>query len=269
MHQDLYFSQNSSGDSSDSLQLPFPEPAGAVQLPFPFQQPVSDGHAPVQVPPRQPLPSTDTIDIAEVRFLQLLPMTVADKTDESTQVSLGALSSSTETGEIDRVSQLPFPQQPSLGETSFTVQNPPPQQMPFPQTTTQQHLPLSSIGAGDQAALTMPMPGLIQVPLVSKAMAVQEDRRPIELTPSNQQAKRAIINGVIAFLVSLLALETVAGFTGLIIGVFAMLYGFLGLRLARRLNKAGRGQAIIGITLGLLACSIVLVAIILRAPYSR
>jgi hypothetical protein len=196
-------------------------------------------------------------------------MTVTDEMDESTQVSLEALSSSTETDEIERVSQLPFPQQPSSRRESLTTQNAPQQQMPFPQAATQQYLQASSIGAGDQGTLAMPMPGLIQVPLVSKAMAVQEDRQPVELAASNQQAKRAIINGVIAFFVSLLALETVAGFAGLVIGAFAMFYGFLGLRLARRLNKAGWKQAVIGIALGLLACSIVLAAIILRAPHSR
>ncbi len=267
MHQDSYFSQNSSGDSSDPPQLPFPEPADAIQLPF--QQSVGDGHAPVQAPLQQPLPSTETIDVGEVRFLQLLPMTVADETEESTQVSLEALSSSTETGEIERASQRPFTQQSSVSGTSFNVQNPPPQQVPFSNAAAQQYLQVSSMVVGDQGTLAMPMPGLIQVPLVSKTMAVQEDRRPVELAPSNQQAKRAIINGVIAFFVSLLALETVAGFAGLVIGAFAMLYGFLGLRRASRLNKAGRGQAVIGIALGLLACSIVLAAIILRAPHSR
>ena len=268
MHQNPYFSQNSSGDSSDSLQLPFPEPADAVQLPFPSQQSVVGGHTPVQVPFQQPLPSTETIDVGEVRFLQLLPMRVTDEMDESTQTSLEALSSSTETGEINQVSQLPFPQQPTASGTSFNVQNPP-QQVPFSDAAAQQHLQVSSIGAGDQGTLAMPMPGLIQVPLVSKAMAAQEDRQPVELAPSNQQAKRAIINGVIAFFVSLLALETVAGFAGLVIGAFAMFYGFLGLRRASRLNRAGWGQAVIGIALGLLACSIVLAAIVLRAPHSR
>lgn len=271
MHQDSYFSQNSSGDSSDSPQLPFPQPADALQLPFPSQQPVDSKQPTMQVPFPQPLPSTDTIDTAEIRFLQLLPMTVADETDESTQVSFGAPSSvSTETGEIDQVPQLPFPQQPSIGTAGFTIQNPPPQQMPFPNAAIQQYSSLSSsIGASDQVDLKMPMPGLIEVPLASKAMAIQEDSQPAELAQSNQEAKRAIINGVIAFLVSLLTLTTVAGFAGLVIGAFAMLYGFLGLRLARRLpDKAGRGQALVGIALGLTACCIVIGASILRAPHS-
>ena len=268
MHQDSYFSQNSSED--DPPQLPFPEPADALQLPFPAQQPVYDKHT--QGSSLQPLPSTDTIDTAEIRFLQLLPMTVADETDESTQVFLKAQSMSsvsTETGEIDQVPQLPFPQQPSMGGTGFPIQNPPPQQISFPNAASQQYSSPSSPRASDQAALKMPMPGLIEVPLASNAMAVQEDSQPAELAPSNQEAKRAIINGVIAFLVSLLTLSTVAGFAGLVIGAFAMIYGFFGLRLARRLpNKAGRGQALVGIALGLTACGIVIIASILRVPHS-
>lgn len=124
----------------------------------------------------------------------------------------------------------------------------------------------------------MPMPGLIELPVlqtmsaVAPAMTELEEResQATELAPSNQEAKRAIINGVISFVVSLFALATVAGFAGLVVGTFAVIYGLKGLRLARRLsNKAGRGQAIIGITLGLIACSIVLAAIIFRAPQSR
>lgn len=273
MHQDSYFSQNSLGDSSDTPQLPFPEPAGALQLPFPAQQPFDSRQPTMQVPFPQPLPSTDTIDTAEIRFLQLLPMTVADETDEHAQVSPGAPSSlSTETGEIDQVPQLPFPQELAMSGTNFNIQDPA-QQIPFPNVTMQptRHYssPSSFIAASDQAALKMPMPGLIEVPLVSKAMAVQEDSQPTELAPSNQEAKRAIINGVIAFLVSLLTLSTVAGFAGLVIGAFAMLYGFLGLRLARHLpDKAGRGQALVGIALGFTACCIVIGASILRAPHS-
>ncbi|GAC1363755.1 MAG: hypothetical protein PVS3B1_04590 [Ktedonobacteraceae bacterium] len=98
----------------------------------------------------------------------------------------------------------------------------------------------------------------------------EEDIEEEEPAPGNQQAKRAIINGVISFVVSLFTLATVAGAAGLIIGTFAVIYGLVGLRHAQHLpDKTGKRQAIAGIVLGLLACVIVIGAFISRAPLSR
>ena len=261
--QDPYFPQNSSEESSDPPQLPFPEPTDALQRPFPSQQPV-DGR---QARPHQPLPSTDTIDKDEIRFFQLLSMTVIDEENTRPQSAVPALSSSTETDKIDQVAQLPFPQQRSMSGTGFTAESSSPQQLSSPDRAAPFY---PSPQAGDQATMAMPMPGLIEIPLSPRAISKQEESEPVELAPSNQQAKRSIINGVIALLVSFLALATVAGFAGLVIGAFAAIYGLRGLRWARHLpNRTGRRQAHIGIVLGLLACSIVLAAIIFRAPLSR
>ncbi|MBA2678533.1 MAG: DUF456 domain-containing protein [Ktedonobacteraceae bacterium] len=271
MQQDPNFSQRSSEDSFDPPQLPFPEmgrPAApdALQPRSSFQQSVDDGHAPAQVPFPQPLPSTDTIDKEEIRFLHLLHTSVSEEADESAHISLEAPSLSTETDEIHQISQLPFPSESSMSEASFATQNPPPPQLSFPVAAAQSY---SSINAGTGEQATLAVPGLIEVPFVSQPIPTQQYSQPAEQAQGNQQAKRAVINGVIALLVSLFTLSTIAGLAGLVIGAFAMIYGLSGLRLARRLpNRTGRGQALVGIALGFAACCIVITAFILRAPHS-
>jgi hypothetical protein len=84
--------------------------------------------------------------------------------------------------------------------------------------------------------------------------------------PRNLQAKRAIINGLISLVLSVFTFVTLAGFTGLITGTLAIIYGFLGLRAAKQLpNTMGRRLAIIGMVLGFMAWFVVILSLIFRA----
>lgn len=85
-------------------------------------------------------------------------------------------------------------------------------------------------------------------------------------TPRNLQAKRAIINGLISLVLSLFTLVTLAGFAGLITATLAIVYGCLGLRIAKQLpNTMGRRQAAIGLGLGCVAWLVVILSLIIRA----
>jgi hypothetical protein len=84
--------------------------------------------------------------------------------------------------------------------------------------------------------------------------------------PRNLQAKRAIINGLISLVLSVFTLVTLAGFAGLITATLAIVYGFLGLRVAKQLpNTMGRRQAAIGLGLGCVAWLVVILSLIVRA----
>ncbi len=285
MHQDSNFPYIPSEDPSDPPQLPFPEPGqpgvqgtpaipmisiipgtpttqtglDALQLPFPIEQPADSEYASLPFP--QPLPSTETIDTAQIRFLQSSPGTERD--ERNVQLPFPQQSSRPEMDENAQIPQAPFPQPLNgIGPSSQNLA----QQISPP--TAQPYAPPFLAEANYQAS----MPGLIEIPVTTQAMpaqttTTQEDSQ--QLAPSNQDAKRAIINGVISFIVSTFTFATVAGLAGLIIGTFAITYGLMGLRLAQRLpNKTGQGQAVIGIALGLIAWCIVIAAFILRAPQS-
>ncbi len=74
-----------------------------------------------------------------------------------------------------------------------------------------------------------------------------------------------MVYGIISLVLSLLTLTTLIGFSGLITGTFAVIYGFMGLNRARQLpNNLGRGKAITGIILGFVALFLVVVAIIVQ-----
>ncbi len=75
-----------------------------------------------------------------------------------------------------------------------------------------------------------------------------------------------MINGIFSIVLGLLTLFTLVGFAGLITGTFAIVYGFMGLSLAKRLpNNAGRAQAIVGIVLGFLGWFLVILSFIIRS----
>ena len=81
----------------------------------------------------------------------------------------------------------------------------------------------------------------------------------------NSRAQSAMLNGFISIVLSLLTLITLVGFAGLITGTFAIVYGFMGLKVAGHLpNNAGRGQAITGIVLGFAGWLLVIVSFIIR-----
>ena len=83
----------------------------------------------------------------------------------------------------------------------------------------------------------------------------------------NVLARRAMINGIISIVLSLLTLFTLIGFAGVITGTFAIIHGLRGLSIAQRLpNKVGYGQAITGIVLGCLGWLIVILSFVLRSP---
>ncbi len=159
------------------------------------------------------------------------------------------------TGSAPFSPQTPFPQQ-STGSAPFSPQAPfPPQQptspAPFsPQTPFPSQQPLGIISYSPQDAFSQQNSYIL-------SETCEE--------PHNLPAKRAIINGIIALVLSLFTLFTLAGFTGLITGTLALVYGFMGLRTAKQLpNNMGRGLAIIGIALGSIAWLVVLLLLILR-----
>ena len=327
MQQDSNFPYKGSEESSEPPQLPFPEPGqsalpvipttqtglDALQFPFPIQ--VESG--PIQVPFPQPLPSTETIDTAQIRFLQNSPVAATDEKSEHNQipssshshieidkhVQLPLSEQQTEmdehlqlpfpeqdagASEVIRIPQMPFPQISPLNATSAQNATPLPPQAPSPTAQTYLQQPLSFTGHQSPSPAAQPylqqplsfvggqmsMPGLIEIPFATQAISAvepstieQEESQP--LAPSNQDAKRAIINGVISLVVSGFTIATIAGLAGLVVGTFAIIYGVMGLRLARHLpNKSGEGQAVVGIVLGLIAWCIVITASILRAPRS-
>jgi len=82
---------------------------------------------------------------------------------------------------------------------------------------------------------------------------------------SNPQARRAMINGIISVVLSLITLFALVGAAGLITGTFAIVFGFMGLNTAKQFpNNAGRGQAITGIVLGFVAWFLIIISFILR-----
>jgi hypothetical protein len=69
---------------------------------------------------------------------------------------------------------------------------------------------------------------------------------------------------------SFITLFALVGYAGLITGTFAIIYGFIGLNMAKRLQGGtGRGQAIAGIVLGFAAWFLVIISFIVRAAIHR
>ncbi len=154
-------------------------------------------------------------------------------------------------------SQTPFPsQQPTTDPAPFPPQTPFPSQQPTgpapfpPQTPFPSQQPLGVISYSPHDPFSQQDSHIL-------SQASEE--------PRNLPAKRALINGIIALVLSLFTLFTLAGFTGLITGTLALVYGFMGLRTAKQLpNNMGRGLAIIGIALGSIAWLVVLLLLIIR-----
>ncbi len=236
----------------DSTQSP-----NSPQLPFPaYPTPIPDS---TQSPnsPQLPFPAHPTPAI------------------DSTQSS-GSPQSTTA---IDYMKNPHAPQQLPSTETVDIKQIHRLQQMSLSNGDAQQAWSQTSLAteAGTQAmfarqpSLTQ-MPGLVEIPITTTqslpAVAPGTAQLP-KPVPSNQDAKRAIINGVISIIVSTFTLLTIAGFAGLIIGTFAIIYGIMGLRLALFLpNKVGWRQAVVGIALGLIAWCIVIAAATFHVPLS-
>jgi len=75
-----------------------------------------------------------------------------------------------------------------------------------------------------------------------------------------------MISGFFSLGLGLLTLFTLVGFAGIITGIFAIVRGVSGLRLANQLpNNAGRGQAITGIVLGCVGLFLVIVSLLIQA----
>jgi hypothetical protein len=264
MYQDSHFSPDPAEEVSDIPQLPFPEPIGADTLQHPFPAHVQ----PTNVPSSPQLSFPASLPLAATPSSPQQPISTPPATQyDYTQNFFSQPLPSTET--ID-ITQIAFLRQVPPAEIDFAHQDPQPH---FPHQLTHASTPLSSFQeTGIQSSFTTQMPAFVEVPIITQGLPVtRPDTAPTQskLAPSNQQAKRAIINGVISLVVSTFTFFTIAGFAGLVIGTFAIIYGIMGVRLAWRLpNKAGWGQALIGIALGLLAWCIVIAASIFRAPLS-
>jgi hypothetical protein len=89
------------------------------------------------------------------------------------------------------------------------------------------------------------------------------------LKVGNPWANGALYMGVVSLILSLITLSSLTGFAGLITGTFAIYRGVRALNQSKRLPcNAGRGRAIVAITLGALAWVFVLVSFALRSTGS-
>ena len=74
-----------------------------------------------------------------------------------------------------------------------------------------------------------------------------------------------MVYGIISVVLGMLTLVTLAGFAGVITGIFAVIYGFTALNASRTLpNNMGRGKALTGIILGFAAIGLVIISFIIR-----
>ena len=74
-----------------------------------------------------------------------------------------------------------------------------------------------------------------------------------------------MINGIISIILSCITLFALVGYAGLVTGTFAIIYGFIGLNVAKRIpGNPGRGKAITGIVLGFAAWLLVIVSFLIR-----
>ncbi len=180
--------------------------------------------------------------------------------------------------------QTPFPPQQPTGTAPFSTQTPFPPQQPTNPAPFSPQTPFPPQQSTSTAPFSTQTPFPPQQPTGSAPFSPQQPQEIISYSPQdsfsqqnsyilsetceephNLPAKRAIINGIIALVLSLFTLFTLAGFTGLITGTLALVYGFMGLRTAKQLpNNMGRGLAIIGIALGSIAWLVVLLLLILR-----
>jgi hypothetical protein len=148
------------------------------------------------------------------------------------------------------------PQQPSIdtpytSPSAYPPQNPYPQQNPYdlPQTSN----PYQSQPQGPYASQQPASPYVQPVPQSN-------------LRVSNRRAKNAMVYGIISVVLALFTLVNAYGFAGLITGSFAIIYGFMGLNLAGKLpNNSGRGQAITGLVLGIVALLLLIFSFIIRS----
>lgn len=82
---------------------------------------------------------------------------------------------------------------------------------------------------------------------------------------NNPWANRALYNGIIALVLSLVTLFSLLGFAGLITGTYAIVRGITALKQSSTLlGNAGRTKAIVAIILGVLAWIFVLLSFALR-----
>ncbi len=160
-----------------------------------------------------------------------------------------------------------------------TPQNPyqqPPSQSPYQQQQPPYYSPNAYPPQQPAGAAAYPPPGATYPPPGSIPYPPQggyPSPYPYMAGPmSNPRATRAMIYGIISLVLSLLTLTTMIGFSGLITGAFAVIYGFIGLSRAKQLpNNLGRGKAITGIILGFIALIFVVIAIVVqtsRGTYS-
>jgi len=85
----------------------------------------------------------------------------------------------------------------------------------------------------------------------------------------NPLASRALYMGVVSLILSVITVSSLAGFAGLITGTAAIYRGVRALNQSKRLpGDAGRGRAVVAITLGVLAWVLVLVSFALRSAGS-
>jgi hypothetical protein len=89
------------------------------------------------------------------------------------------------------------------------------------------------------------------------------------LKVGNPWANGALYMGVVSLILSVITLFSLVGFAGLITGTFAIYRGVRALNQSKRLpGNAGRGRAVVAITLGVLAWVLVLVSFALRSAGS-
>ena len=75
-----------------------------------------------------------------------------------------------------------------------------------------------------------------------------------------------MLYGILSIVLGVLTLVTLVGFAGIITGIFAVIYGFIALNASKALpNNTGRGKALAGIILGIVAIGLVIVSFIIRA----
>ena len=161
----------------------------------------------------------------------------------------------------------PYPsQQPSGGTPYYQPEAYPPPQpngSPYPQSPYPPQQPATNYFPPQQAG---GVPYYQQNPYPPQPVY----RAPqFGIVASNPRAKRAMINGFISLVLSLITLFTLVGYAGVITGTFAIVYGFIGLNQSNKLpNNVGRTQAITGIALGFVAWFIVILSLIMRMALS-
>src|SRR5579863_2902038 len=150
-------------------------------------------------------------------------------------------------------SQDPYQPQQQLGEMPYTSPSAYPPQEPYPQPNPYAPQQSANPYAPQQPQGPYPQQYPYMAPQITRGS-------------SNRRARSALTYGIISIVLSLLTLFTLVGFAGVITGAFAIIYGFIGLNMAKQLpNNAGRGQAITGIVLGIVGLVLVILSFIIRS----